>query len=592
MAADKRITKTRRSHFLPEGESGAVYKDHGGMTRVCLVYPNSYRVGMSNLGFRLVYALLNARPDVVCERAFFEGGRVSYDGVRSAGHPAVSVESGTPLYKFDIVAFSVSFENDFPGVAGALLGAGIPLYARDRGERHPLVAMGGPCAFMNPEPMAEFMDVVFVGEAEALLDDFFALLSECRTRDELLERLCGMDGFYIPRAYKVDYGADGRIARITSSAHGMARPPYQAAVPSFTQGVAPPFTQGVAPPADGVLRRVRRRWADVLDADAAPRPPQLVARDTEFSGMRLVEVMRGCPWRCRFCAVSAIYRPIRMRGFSAVAAEVDDARACGERVGLLGASLTDYPRIGEVLGMEGVEFSISSVRASSKSAEILKAAGRRQSVSVAPETGSERLRKVINKNLARGEILDTCRLILESGASTLRLYFMVGLPTETFEDIEESIGLVRQIRALSLRGEIVVSISPFVPKPFTAFQWHPMLAAEAVKKRLRAFKLGLKGLFGVKVHHEVVSQAHKQGLFSMGGRRLSPVIKLIAEGRPWRDACRECGVDSNFYTLRPKGRDEIFPWDIIDNGAEAGGGDSSEREQERLWREYSNACGD
>lgn len=281
-----------------------------------------------------------------------------------------------------------------------------------------------------------------------------------------------------------------------------------------------------------------------------------------------------------------------MRGFAAVAGEVDEARACGQRVGLLGASLTDYPRIGDVLGMEGVEFSISSVRASVKSAGIFlkKADGRRQSISVAPETGSERLRKVINKNLARDEILETCRMILERGAATLRLYFMVGLPTETFEDIEESVALVREVRALSLRGDIVVSISPFVPKPFTPFQWHPMLAPEAVKKRLRAFKHGLKGLFSVKIHHEVVKQAHLQGLFSMGGRRLAPVIKLIAEGMPWRDACKECGVEPDFYTLRRKERDEIFPWDIIDNGGDAGGGDSSERERERLWQEYERAC--
>jgi radical SAM superfamily enzyme YgiQ (UPF0313 family) len=292
--------------------------------------------------------------------------------------------------------------------------------------------------------------------------------------------------------------------------------------------------------------------------------------------MYLIEAMRGCPWRCRFCAISGIYGPPRTRSLSSMREEVELARRFTQKVGVIGPSLTDYPHIGELLCIEGVEFSIASLRAGRKAAGITSLIRNRKSVSIAPEAGSNRLRAVINKKITYEDIIDSSRLILSAGIAMLRLYFMIGLPTETDEDIKEMTALVKEIRSLSKTGRIVLSVSAFVPKPFTPFQWHPMEAAPVIMKRLKQLKDGLKKE-NVKVLHDALKNACTEGLLAMGDRRLSPVIESLADGLTWRKACELHSIDPSEYIFRKKAYEEPLPWDFIDNGIEKKG----------LWREYS-----
>ncbi|MEO5360262.1 MAG: radical SAM protein [Nitrospirota bacterium] len=518
----KENNKQRRpAHPKPHqyNETGVVYKDHGGKTRVCLAYPNTYRIGMSSLGFRIVYSMLNSRDDVVCERAFLpEAG-----GKSGARGRIYTVESQIMPSEFDIMAFSISYENDFPNVVKILRASGIPLYARDRGVGYPVLIMGGPCAFMNPEPLAEFFDVVVAAEAEEVLDELMNLCREYGDKLKLLEALKTVDGLYIP--------AD----QATS---------------------------------------VKRRF--LKDIDAPQRAGQLLTPDTEFSSMYLIEAMRGCPWRCRFCAISGIYGKPRTRSLSSMREEIEHVMGITKKVGVVGASLTDYPHIGELLCIEGVEFSLSSLRASRRAAEITSLIRNKKSMSIAPEAGSKRLRAVINKKITYEDIIETSRLVLTSGIVMLRLYFMIGLPTETGEDIEEMIALVREIRGLNRAGRIVLSVSAFVPKPFTPFQWHKMEQPAVITKRLKQLKDGLKRE-NVKVNHDALKFAYTEGLLAMGDRRLSPVIESLADGLDWRKACELHRVDPSEYIFRQKQYDEPLPWDFIDN----------EIEKANLWREYS-----
>ncbi|MBF0554196.1 MAG: radical SAM protein [Nitrospirae bacterium] len=506
---------TRQS--LLDKETGTVYKDHGGKTRVCLVYPNTYRTGMSSLGLRLVYGMLNAREDVVCERAF-----LPEPGVLGRIY---TLESQKMPSEFDIIAFSISYENDFPNVVKILRASGILPYARDRGPHYPLLIMGGPCAFMNPEPLADFFDVVVAAEAEAVLDEFIDICNKSGDRSQLLEALKGLEGFYIPSGHDINC-------------------------------------------------RVKRRFLKDLDAPLISR--QLITPHTEFSSMYLIEAMRGCPWRCRFCAISGIYGVPRTRPLSVMRQEIERALSLfTTKIGVIGASLTDYPHIGQLLCIEGVEFSISSLRASKKAAEITALIKNKKSVSIAPEAGSKRLRAVINKKITYEDIIETSRLVLLRGIAMLRLYFMIGLPTETDEDIAEMIDLVKEIRGLSKSGRIVLSVSAFVPKPFTPFQWHPMESSAVIVRRLKQLKDGLKKE-DVKVNHDQLKYAYTEGLLAMGDRRLSPVIESIADGLNWKKACELHSIDPSEYIFREKPYYEPLPWDFIDNGIE----------KERLWREY------
>ena len=298
--------------------------------------------------------------------------------------------------------------------------------------------------------------------------------------------------------------------------------------------------------------------------------------------MYLIEAMRGCPWQCRFCVAGHIYNPPRKKELNAIKQEISRALKTTKRVGLIGPSLTDYPFAKDVLKLEGVDFSITSLRASRKSAELAGLLKGHKSTSIAPEAGTERLRRVIAKKITEDDIIGTSKLIFAEGMENLRLYFMIGLPTETDEDINGIVNLVKKIRAVSKKGGLTLTLSTFVPKPFTPFQWHPMEKIEIVKDRIKTIKKLLLPIKGIRVFHDVPKYAYMQGLFSMGDRRISKVLEAMLKIHDWRKACIDSGIDPDFYMMRKKDFQEALPWDFIDSGIS----------KEKLWEEYQKLSDD
>jgi radical SAM family uncharacterized protein len=531
-------------------EQGTVYKDPGGRINIALVYPNTYHVGMSNLGFQGIYGLLNRMDDVVCERVFLPEDRDIDEYVRT--HTELfSMESRRPLTRFDIVAFSVSFENDYPNILKILELSSLPLRSSERNPYQPLIIMGGVCAFFNPEPVADFFDICFIGEADEMLPEFLEVYRTSTDKSEVLKKSLSIEGLYIPEFYAVSYGTDGKI----SGRHQSEEAP----------------------------EIIKRRY--IKDISRSNNiSTSIITPDAEFSEMYLIEAMRGCPWSCRFCVAGKIYSPPRKKELQAIEDEIQIALKETKRIGLIGPSLSDYPYIKDVLGIPEVDFSITSLRASIRSAELISLIKGHKSVSIAPEAGTERLRKVINKKITEEDILHTSELLFAEGIETLRLYFMVGLPAETREDIKGIIDLVKKIRDISTRGYITLSISTFVPKPFTPFQWHPMEILSEVKERLKIIRKGIFSIKGVKVFHDVPKYAYMQGLFSTGDRRVSKAIEKMVDteassGYDWIKAAEAAGLNKDFYIFRKKDFNEILPWDFIDMGIS----------KDALWAEYQEA---
>lgn len=553
-----------KADALLSKEKGTIFKDPGGKINICLVYPNTYHVGMSNLGFQGIYGLLNRREDVVCERAFLPDEKDIDEHIRT-DTPVFSIESKRPLNRFDIVAFSISFENDYPNILKILDIAKIPFGSSERNEYHPLLIAGGVCCFFNPEPIAPIFDIIFVGEAEESLNEFLEIYSTPLKfplgkggRRGVKKESLKIEGIYVPEFYQIDYNSDGTIFKRVSI--------------------------------NNAPKKIKRRY--IKDLSLSPITTAIITPEAQFSNIYIIEAMRGCPWKCRFCLVGHIYSPARKKDLDAITVEIERAKELyplypplvrggkgGVKIGLIGPSLTDYPHIKDVLCIEGVHFSITSLRATEKSAELIEFLKSHRSVSIAPESGTERMRTIINKKITEKDILDTSGLILNSSIENLRLYFMIGLPSETDEDIAGITKLAKKIRKKSDKGNITLSISTFVPKPFTPFQWHPMETLDSIKEKLKFIKKELKNERSIKVFHDVPKYAHMQGLFSMGDRRVFNVLKAMVKTDDYRSACSRAGVEMDFYIFRKKDFNEILPWDFIDAGIS----------KEKLWAEYIEA---
>jgi radical SAM superfamily enzyme YgiQ (UPF0313 family) len=529
-------------------EVGYITKPHGSRLRIALSFPNTYWVGMSNLGFQTIYRLFNAEPDIVCER-FFLPPKQELAAMVQARTPLLTLESQTPVGEFDIVAFSVSFEWDYTNVLTLLRMAGIPRYAAERNAHHPLVVVGGAVTFVNPEPLAPFADVIAAGEGEALIPGWRGAFSAATDRADLLRLLANERGFYVPSFYRPEYAGDGTLAGYTPTASFDVPMPVHKAALKTTEAVDPPVTSIFTP-------------------------------DTEFGSRFLVEVVRGCANLCRFCWAGYNYLPVRAFPADRILELAGQARQYASRAGLVSIALCDHPEIERILArlLElGYAISPASLRLDDLTEPIvrmLRASGER-SITIAPETGSDRLRRVINKTVTNDEILNSAELIFASGIESLKLYYMIGLPTETDDDLVAIRDLTLQLRERMLKyakprgriGSITASVNALIPKPGTAYQWIAMEDAAITARKMKRLRSLTADIDNVYFNIKSERHSYYQALLSLGDRRVAPAIEAAERnGQNWRAAVAETKIDSDFYIFRDRSRDAFLPWDVIDGG--------------------------
>jgi len=548
-------------------ETGTVTKDWGGRLRIALVFPNTYYVGMSNLGFQTIYWHLNQRPDIVCERAFYPDPEDLPEHER-LNVPILSLESQRPLSEFDCVAFSTTYENDYLNMLQILQLCRIPVQAADRGPADPLVCMGGVCAWSNPEPLGTFVDWFFLGEGEESSHEVFELWQRIReaerqpeaARAQFFREVCRIEGIYVPRFYDVKYHEDGTVADVV---------PYEGAP----------------------LPVRKRRLARTDDYDTLS---MVRTANTEFGEMALLEVGKGCGRGCRFCMEGEIYRPVRHRHLEAILRAADTALQRGQRIGLVGACVSDYPWIDGLitaLRARGVDVSLSSVRADSLTPGLVQGlveSGSR-TLTIAPEAGTERLRRVIHKEVSDQRLFEAVDLIAESGVPRVKMYFMIGQPTETAEDVGGIVQFAKTARHRILRkrrdpkslAELTVGVSCFVPKPWTAFQWCAMGEVREFDEKIQHLKRELRPV-GIRFTHDVPKWASLQGVLSRGDRHVADLLHLALLHRgDWRRAFREWPRNPDFYACRERPLTERFPWDHFEVGTK----------RDRLEVEYQRAMG-
>ena len=551
-------------------EIGGIRKPHGDRLRIALAFPNTYFVGMSNLGFQTVYRLFNERDDTVCERVFLPPKQDVQDALR-AGLRLVTLESQVPVADVDVLAFSVSFEWDYTNVLTVLRLAGLPLRAAERDQRHPLVVLGGATSFLNPEPLAPFVDVVCAGEGEPLVPALVTGLAAGGGRQAVLDRLSRLPGMYVPALVDVSYDAEGRVRRFAPATGADVRIP---------------------------IPRVSLRASDMGD----PPATTVFSPDTEFGSRLLIEVVRGCANLCRFCWAGYNYLPVRAFDAGRILRIAEEARSHSSRVGLVSIALCDHPDIERILGRLvelGYHVSPASLRVDDLTPPIvrlLRESGER-SMTIAPETGSDRLRRVLNKAVTNAEILDRADMVFASGIENLKLYYMLGLPTETDEDLVAIRDLTAGIRDCMLRhargrgaiGRIAASVNALVPKPGTAYQWMPMEAAQVTERKMRRLRQLVAGLDNVYFTIKSERHAFYQALLSLGDRRVAAVIEAAERnGGQWRAAAAEVDLDPEWYVFRDRRQDPLQPWDVIGGGTRSG---FLRAEFDRGLREETTAAG-
>ena len=539
------VYQPKTSHKKPiESESGAIRKDHGGRIKIALVYPNTYPVGMSNLGFQTVYRLFNDMDHVVCERAFLPRiGPFSSTDLKT-------IETRQPLHYFDIIAFSISFENDYPNLLSILDKAKIPLLSEKRSDDDPLIIAGGVACFLNPEPISSFIDCFLIGEAEPVLSPFIEAYDPEMDKKSLLESLArSVPGVYVPSLYNVSYDSNGIPLR------------YR--------------------PLIDMPEKISRIYVE--DLSDISTTSSVITPDTPFGKTFLIETGRGCPHGCRFCSAGYVYRPPRFRTLSQLSASLDEGMAVTDRIGLVGAAITDLPDLKPLCDRvkdRKIRVSFSSLRADKLSSEVISVLQKSKvkTATIAPDAGSERMRKVIKKGILEADILSAAEKLVSAGILNLKLYFMVGLPTETEDDIRAIVDLCLRIKKVFLQasrikkrmGTITVSLNPFVPKPFTPFQWAAMDETNTIKRKIKTVKDGLKSIPNIRVIAEKPRQAYIQALLSRGDRQVGKILLRHHKNRQnWAKTLKEVHVDPDFYVLRERNTNEILPWQFIDHGYDA-----------------------
>lgn len=543
------------------GEWNSLTKDWGKTSiRVALIYPDTYEIGMSNMALPILYELLNSQPDVLAERAFAPW--IDMEAImRTAGIPLYSLESKSPLKDFDIIGFSLGYELTYTNVLNMLHLAQIPVLASERDDSHPVIIAGGSCT-LNPEPMADFIDFFVIGDGEEvlpeLLDCYRAWKGRGNAKRELFLQVAAIPGIYVPGLYQVEYQPDGLVKNIT-------------------------------PTTDQVKPTIQRRTVSKLP----PPPTKLVVPYIEVIHDRgAIEIQRGCSRGCRFCQAGIIYRPVRVRPEKEIIQAVGEIIAnCGyNEVSLVSLTTSDYPQIDKLVAglvhqYPDLGLSLPSLRIDSSSLKLIDSlpSHRKTGLTFAPEAGSERLRKIINKNIPEDQLMETAAAAFDRGWTTLKLYFMLGLPQETMDDVEHIVQLVNKVHSLgrSARGkrpQIRISLSTFVPKPHTPFQWVAQESEQQLNAKHELLKGGLRRK-GIRLSWQDPKVSLLEATLSRGDRRVGKVIYRAWQlgctfdawsehfkYENWLRAFEETGLEPGFYARRERSPDEILPWAHIDIG--------------------------
>ena len=535
----------------------ALYKDedsritvnpHAGQ-KVAIVYPNTYFVGMSNLGLHIIYEEINLRNNSVCERIFLPEKKEleAYDKTKT---PLMSVETQRPMHQFDVVAFDVTFEMDYFHIPLMLRHGRVPIMGKDRTEFDPIVIAGGPCATFNPEPFADFIDAFIIGEGEGIVSRVLDIIRDGKMegldRHAILRQLANISGVYVPSLYVPIYSDDGEFKG------------YHIA--------------------EGAPKTIKRHFEMLTSGGET-----VVATNyTEFGAMYIIEVARGCGRHCRFCMAGYCFRVPRVRPLEILKEGVDRAEKLGKKVGLMGAAIPDYPEVDELvtyIRSKDMRYSCASLRADSLTQAVVDglADSGQKTITIAPETGSERLRRVINKGISEEHLQNAATLSAKSGIQHMRLYIMIGLPTETDEDIEAIVGLAERTQAhmaeVGCKGRLTLSINPFIPKPFTPFQWMAMDNQKTVEKKLQYIKKALQKNRRIEVLVESPKEAYIQGVLARGDRRLGAVLAACAADRgskSFKSEMKAAGLDMDEMNYRERSFDEFLPWSHLDMGMDDG----------------------
>ena len=517
--------------------------------KVAIVYPNTYFVGMSNLGLHIIYEEINLHPSSVCERIFLPEKKEldAYDKTKT---PLMSVETQRPMHQFDVVAFDVTFEMDYFHIPLMLRHGRVPVTSEARTGFDPIVIAGGPCATFNPEPFADFIDAFIIGEGEgivtAVLDRIRLGRENGEGREETIAALAQIDGVYVPVLYTPQYDDKEQFIGYDI--------------------------------ADGAPKIIRRHFEPLTSGGETV----IATNFTEFGAMYIIEVARGCGRHCRFCMAGYCFRVPRVRPLDILKEGVDRAEKLGKKVGLMGAAISDYPEVDELvtyIRSKDMRYSCASLRADSLTQAVVDglAESGQKTITIAPETGSERLRRVINKGISEENLRTAAQLSAKSGIQHMRLYIMIGLPTETDEDIDAIVGLAERTQAhmaeVGCKGRLTLSINPFIPKPFTPFQWMAMDHQKSVEKKLQYIKKSLQKNRRIEVLVESPKEAYIQGVLARGDRRLGKVLAACALDRgskSFKSEMKKAGLDMDNCNYRERKFEDYLPWSHLDMGLRNG----------------------